>query len=73
MSVDLKQKYTLTKPEKAIQCNPSYGPVFGSGADLAITDECNINRGSCLNFPFSYNYKNPYKFNQETWTALSGT
>ncbi len=38
MSVSLLQKYTLIKPDKAIQCNPEYGPVFGSGADLAISD-----------------------------------
>ena len=64
VSVDLKQKFTLIRPEKAIQCHPEYGPVFGSGADLAISDECNINFESCVNFPYSYNYKNNYKYNQ---------
>jgi hypothetical protein len=64
LSLDLKQKFTLIKPEKAIQCHPDFGPVFGSGADLAISDQCNENIESCVNFPFSYNYKTPYKFNQ---------
>jgi hypothetical protein len=34
------EKLTLNKPEQAIQCLKSYGPVFGSG-DLAICDHCN--------------------------------
>ena len=31
---------SLQKLEKAIQCIPDHGPVFGSGADLAIVDKC---------------------------------
>ena len=39
-SVNELKKMTLKeeKRKKAIQCIPEYGPVFGSGADLAISD-----------------------------------
>lgn len=30
------------------------GPVFGSGADLCISSNCNINEESYCNFPSSY-------------------
>ena len=46
--------------------------MFGSGADLAITDECHQNKESCVNFPFSYNFDNKYTYNQEAWTLLCG-
>ena len=62
----------LKRKQKAIQCHPDYGPVFGSGADLAVSDQCNINDDSCVRFPCSYNYKSHYSFNQEAWTALCG-
>jgi hypothetical protein len=73
MSVSAQQKMTLTKPDKAIQCVPEWGPVFGSGADLAITDDCDKNRESCVNFPHGYNFKNVYRFTQEAWTVLCGS
>ena len=31
---------SLLKLDKAIQCIASQGPIFGSGADLAIVDNC---------------------------------
>ncbi len=63
----------LIRPDKAIQCIPSYGPVFGGGADLAVSDKCNVNNNSCTNFSYSYNYKDKYQYGQEAWTALCGT
>lgn len=63
---------TLTRPEKSIQCIPTYGPVFGGGCDIAVTDDCNISNKNTTNFPYSYNYENAYEYNQEAWTALTG-
>ena len=63
---------TLVKPEKAIQCIPTYGPVFGGGADIAISDHCNSNSHSCVNFAYSYNCKKKYGYNQVAWNALCG-
>ena len=63
---------SLTKIQKAIQCIPDQGPIFGSGADLAIVDRCHEVDGSCVNFPYSYNNNNKYRYNQDAWTMLSG-
>ena len=30
---------------RAIECNPGYGPIFGSGRDICICDNCNKNGG----------------------------
>ena len=31
--------------DRAIKCNPGYGPIFGSGRDIGIHDNCNKNGG----------------------------
>jgi hypothetical protein len=62
----------LVSRDKAIQCLPSYGPVFGGGSDVAIADECNVGSRSCTFFPHSYNFEGMYKCDQVAWTALSG-
>ncbi len=66
----------LIRPQKAIQCIATEGPIFGGGSDLAIINECHI-RNNCTNFPYSFNYKNSdpnqkYQYNQNAWTALTG-
>jgi hypothetical protein len=38
----------------AIYCNPSYGPTFGYGGDICVTDGCNENIKSFANFGTSY-------------------
>jgi hypothetical protein len=40
--------------KRAIYCNPSYGPSFGSGHDLHISNNANGNQGSYSNFGRSY-------------------
>ena len=55
LSLDTRQIFELVIPEKAIQCIPNYGPVFGGGSDLAICNDCNITNDSCTNFAYSYN------------------
>lgn len=34
------------------------GPIFGAGADLLITNNCNANMGSYSNLPHSYDGEN---------------
>ena len=38
---------------KAIRCNPSYGPRFGYGFDIYIDDNCNRDNGGSTNFGYS--------------------
>ena len=74
MQVDLKQKMTLTQPQYAIRCNSTYGPIFGYGNDIVISDKCDAYSQSCANFPHSYNFASkPYAINsQASWSAFSG-
>ena len=55
-SVDKKGKYTI-KPDCegfAMRCHENYGPSFGNGHDLYISDKCNTNHSSYSNFPYSF-------------------
>ena len=47
----------------AITCNPGYGPIFGSGCDIGIRDNCNKNGGwTCYgNSDSSYECNNSLK------------
>ncbi len=47
-SVTLRQKMNLFQPEHAIANNRLWGPLFG---DIRLSDKCNINKDSWLNFP----------------------
>jgi hypothetical protein len=38
----------------AIYCNPNYGPTFGGGNDVHISDNANGNQESYSNFGHSY-------------------
>ncbi len=56
----------------AIRCGDTYGPAFGAGHDLYISNKCNENNSSYCKFPHSYNSSKVYKTNQESITAFSG-
>ena len=46
---------------KAIRCDPDYGPIFGSGCDIGIRDNCN-DKGGWTNFGYgSYECSSPLK------------
>ena len=49
--------------DHAIKCNPRYGPIFGSGRDIGIHDNCNENGGwTCYgNSDSSYECNNSLK------------
>ncbi len=69
LSIDLKQKMTLVKPEKAIYRDKRYALFFGASDayDLAIFDQCDKNP-SKGNFPSSYNCNGIYKNSQNSYT-----
>ena len=69
----MRELMELVRPEKAIQCIPNYGPVFGGGCDIAVCDDCNRKNDSCTNFAYSYNRsEDGYVYGQEAWNALCG-
>jgi hypothetical protein len=43
LHLNLREKMTLIQGQegKAICDNPNYGPIFGGGCDVCITDSCN--------------------------------
>lgn len=47
-------KFDVTHPKYATLHHPRYGPMFGGGADLCISDECHEKPGSYSNLPHSY-------------------
>ena len=55
-SFDNKDNYYVNKYDgsSAIYCNSSYGPVFGSGHDFYISNECKSNKNSSDGTPGSY-------------------
>ena len=57
-----------------IYCDNRYGPTFGGGHDLYLSDNCNTNNDSFSNFPFTYNLEGPVKYtkNQEDYATFTG-
>lgn len=49
----------IQDPARAIANDANFGPVFGSGHDLAISDQANRCRNSISEFPTSYNNSLP--------------
>ena len=57
---------------RAIGCDPRYGPVFGSGTDIGIEDNCNRDKGGWTNYGNSngsYECKSPLKSSLFVGTA----
>jgi hypothetical protein len=53
-SLEYKEYYTTYDGQNAIYDNSSYGPTFGSGHDLYISNSCSQNSSSYCNFPHGY-------------------
>ncbi|KFM79229.1 TBC1 domain family member 24, partial [Stegodyphus mimosarum] len=51
-------KFEVVKKMFAIAHHPDYGPIFGAGADLCISHNCNANLESYSNLPHSYDGEN---------------
>ena len=48
----------------AINCDPSYGPIFGSGCNIFIRDNCNRDYGGSTSYGISngsYEYDSSYR------------
>jgi len=51
-----KERFNVTQPTYAIYGHPSYGPTFGAGNDIYVSDSSNTNENS-----YSYNFGNSYQ------------
>ncbi|XP_032681891.1 uncharacterized protein LOC116849136 isoform X3 [Odontomachus brunneus] len=47
-------KFDIVKKSFATCHHPDIGPIFGAGADLLISSNCNVNKESYSNLPHSY-------------------
>ena len=53
-------KMTINSPHNAIDCYPTYGPTFGAGHDLHISDNCHVNTNSYSNLGHYYKLPTGY-------------
>ncbi|XP_073968405.1 serine-enriched protein isoform X2 [Rhodnius prolixus] len=51
-------KFEIVKKPFAVCYHPDCGPIFGAGADLFISSNCNTNMDSYSNLPHSYDGEN---------------
>ena len=58
-SIDEKEKYPVSQAKYSIYNNDSYGPTFGGGHDLYISNFCNQNN---TNYASGRDYKSSHKF-----------
>ena len=59
--------------ENAIYCGSNYGPTFGGGHDLYISDNANINANSHINIGHTYQPPSGYNYgNANTRALLAG-
>ena len=74
LSFDLKEKLFPINQNNFIYCHASYGPTFGAGHDLYLSDACHNNRNSSAKFPSQYNKRRGIKYenNQETYKLFCG-
>ncbi len=54
-SLDLKEKFVPVGTNNLIYCNTDFGPTFGNGHDLFISDQCDANKDSCAIIATAYN------------------
>ena len=67
-------KMTVTGPDSAIYCYPTYGPIFGGGNDLYISDNCHVNTDSKSNLGHTYKLPAGYAYGtDQAKRLLAGT
>ena len=54
-SLDMMEKFVPQGADYLIYRHKDYGPRFGGGADICISDGCNNNNDSYAGFPSTYN------------------
>ena len=58
----------------AIYCGSSYGPIFGGGNDLRISDNANSNTNSYTKFGYTYQPPSGYSYgSSNTYALLAGS
>lgn len=62
-----------TTPQNAIYCDYNYGPFFGYGGDLYISDNSNTNTSSFSNLGICYKHPLYTQGTQEAKTFLAGS
>ena len=62
----------VANPSRAIYRNPSYGPTFGPGHDIHISNNANSNTWSYTDFGEHNGYSVPSGV-QDQYTILAGT
>ena len=74
LQLDIKQKYIPVSDKNLIYCHNGYGPTFGGGHDLYISNNCDTNNSSYCNFPTIYNGEGPHRYNnnQISYQAICG-
>ena len=61
-----------TNAKYSILCDPRYGPTFGGGHDLRISDKSNNSNISYGNIGYSFNNGTLTYGTQQTYTAWTG-
>ena len=72
-SLDMREKFVPQGNGELVYRNSCYGPIFGGGHDIVISDCCN-NSSSYADFPNTYNRAGGNKLanNEDTWRMFSG-
>ena len=72
-SLNKKTKHEIYRNEGcAIYDHSNYGPTFGGGHDIYISDTCNQNTGNNSNFGFTY--RSPFQYDSnESRNYLAGS
>ena len=65
-------KSMVKNPSRAINRGSSYGPTFGDGSDIYISNNANSNTGSATDFGQYNSYSVPSGV-QDQYTILAGT
>ena len=73
-SLDLKEKFIPFNGKELIYCHSNFGPTFGGGYDIYISDRCNETNDSYAYFPSRYNRPGVKQLqrNQETYRQFVG-
>ena len=67
-------KMTVKSPVYAIYCRSTYGPTFGGGHDLRISDNCHLNTNSYSNLGHTYKLPTGYVYGtDQARRLLAGT
>ena len=73
-SLDMGEKFVPQRDNSLIYRDSTYGPIFGTGNDIGIFDDCNNSNSSFVNFPNIYNRAGGNKLvnNKDTYRMFSG-